>query len=116
MRVEFTEKTRGPKNILAEAEVFFDADGPFHGLKLSGFTVWRGEKGLFVTFPSREYQDKAGKRQFFDFLRPADTHEEGKRATWRLKDWILEQWKAQGAGTSQEPEPAFQAFDEDVPF
>lgn len=93
MRLEFTPKKRGPANVVAEAELFFDANGPLHGMKLSGITIWTGERGLYCTFPSRQYEDKTGKRVFFDFLRSADIGDEGKQATYRLKDWILREWR-----------------------
>jgi hypothetical protein len=100
VRIEFVTKDKGPRNLLAEAELFFPADGTLHGLKLTGFAIWRGEKGLFVTFPARSYIAN-GSNKFFDYLRPAESGEEGKKAGWRLKDAILDAYKKH-AGISGE--------------
>ena len=49
MRIEFIDKENGPRNLIGEAEIFFDADdGLLAGLKLIGFSLWRTEKGEAV--------------------------------------------------------------------
>jgi len=89
MRIEFsqTTKSRGP---VAEATIFFDADGPFHGLALVGISIWSGERGNFVTLPSRAYEEK-GRKKFYNFLRAADP--EDRKAEFRFKDWVLDSYR-----------------------
>jgi hypothetical protein len=91
MRVQFVERQNGPERLLCEGEIVFDEDGPLMGMKLVGFSVWRGQEGdAFVTFPSRSF-GTGGERRFFDFLRPV---EPGSTDGRRVKDWILEEWRA----------------------
>jgi hypothetical protein len=90
MRVQFVERQNGPERLLCEGEIVFDEDGPLMGMKLVGFSVWRGQEGdAFVTFPSRSF-GTGGERRFFDFLRPV---EPGSTDGRRVKDWILEEWR-----------------------
>ena len=109
MRIEFVTKDKAPRNLMCEVELYFP-EGPLHGLKLSGLCIWRGEKGVFVTFPARSYEAN-GAKKFYDYLRPADSGEEGKKASWRLKDLILDAWKKR-EGVSGESV----VEDGDVPF
>lgn len=78
MRVQIIDRTAGPERLLAEAELIFDeSDGPLAGLKLMGFSLWRGANAdIFVTFPSRAF-GVAAERRFFDYLRPADADASG---------------------------------------
>jgi hypothetical protein len=89
MRIEFTDKDNGPKNLIAEAEVLFESeDGLLAGLKLVGFSVWRTEKGeTSVTFPSRSWGGP-GEKKFFDLLRAG---EGGAEAVKRFKMMIGDQ-------------------------
>jgi len=89
MRIEFTDKDNGPKNLIAEAEVLFESeDGLLAGLKLVGFSVWRTEKGeTSVTFPSRSWGGP-GEKKFFDLLRAG---EGGPEAVKRFKVMIGDQ-------------------------
>lgn len=118
MRVSFTKpKSRGssavPENLLAEAEVFFDAmtvdashpvPSPFASLKLVGFGVWTGDRGIFVTFPSRAF-GMGSERRFFDYLRAADPgdSEAARSALYRVKRWIADEYKAWAAEGAKEP-------------
>jgi hypothetical protein len=95
MHVAFVERSRGPERLVCEAEVVFGAEaGPLAGMKLVGFSLWRTSEGeVFVSLPSRPFST-GGERRFFDLLRsvegdPAD----GKR----VKGWILEQYRSNGA-------------------
>lgn len=91
MRVQFVEKTNGPEREACQAEIVFDEDGPLSGMKLVGFTIWRGQEGEhFVTFPARSF-GAGGERRFFDLLRAV---EPGGAQPRRVKDWILNEWKA----------------------
>jgi hypothetical protein len=91
MRVQFVERQNGPERLLCEGEIVFDENGPLMGMKLVGFSVWRGQEGdAFVTFPSRSF-GTGGERRFFDFLR---TVEPGSTDGRRVKDWILEEWRS----------------------
>jgi len=91
MRIEFIDKENGPKNLIGEAEIFFDAeDGLLAGLKLVGFSLWRTEKGdPGVTVPGRPWGG-AGERKFFDLLRAGDG---GAEALKRLKVAVCDQYR-----------------------
>jgi len=90
MRVQFIERENGPERLVCEAEVFFDEDGPLLGMKLCGFSVWRGADGEHtVTFPARSFGN-GGERRFFDFLRAI---EPGSAEPRRVKDWILSEYR-----------------------
>jgi hypothetical protein len=69
-----------PERLLAEAEVVFDgADGPFAGLKLVGFSVWRSESGgTYVTLPARAF-GAGQERRYFDYIRATS----GVHEAWR---------------------------------
>lgn len=80
-----------PERLLAEAEVVFDgADGPFAGLKLVGFSVWRSESGgTYVTLPARAF-GAGQERRYFDYIRATSgVH----RETDRLKEFVHEAWR-----------------------
>lgn len=89
MRVEFINRENGPRNLISEAEIFFDAeDGLLAGLKLTGFTLWRTEKGdPSVTMPARSWGE-GSERKFFDLLRAGDG---GVEALRRLKAALRDQ-------------------------
>jgi len=89
MRIEFVDKENGPKNLLTEAEIFFEAeDGLLAGLKLVGFSLWRTEKGEpGVTLPARSWED-SGERRFWDLVRVGDG---GSEAVKRLKTALCDQ-------------------------
>ena len=91
MRVEFTDRPGGPERLVCDAEVVFDEAGPFEGMKLVGFTLWRSAEGeLYVTLPSRSW-GVGGERRYFDLLRSV----EATGATIaRVKAWIVEEWTA----------------------
>lgn len=114
MRVGFARKTNGPKNLMAEAELFFDADTKLHGMKLVGFTIWAGQHGTFCTFPARSTGTQS-ERRYFDYLRSADPmgSEEGKEHFYRVKNWIVEEYKR---WVSEHPEEASQVEAADEEF
>lgn len=71
--IRFIEKTEGPKNMVAEAEIEF-TDGILKGTKLVGFTVWNTDlkgKDFIVTLPSRSWGGP-GEKRFFDLVRAGD--------------------------------------------
>ncbi|MGE0456062.1 MAG: hypothetical protein AB7O37_21765 [Vicinamibacteria bacterium] len=90
MRVQFVEKENGPERLVCEAELVFD-EGPLSGMKLVGFSLWRGTDGeVYVTFPSRAF-GAGSERRYFDFLRSVDgTLAESRR----VKAWVLEEYTA----------------------
>lgn len=95
MRVEFVERQHGPERVICEAEVVFDeAESPLVGMKLVGFTLWRGADGeVYVTFPSRAF-GSGTERKFFDYLRSSEGRADEVR---RVKGWILEAYQARQA-------------------
>lgn len=97
MRIEFLDRSNGPKNLICEAEILFESeDGLLAGLKLVGFSLWRTEKGdPSVTVPARAFGE-AGERKFFDLLRAG---EGGGDAMKRLKTtvWDLHKMRDRNA-------------------
>ena len=90
MRVQFVDKANGPERLVCDAEILFD-EAPLQGMKLVGFSVWRGAEGdVYVTFPSRAF-GTATDRKFFDYLRSVEAGAAGSR---RVKDWILEEYRS----------------------
>jgi hypothetical protein len=91
MRVQFVNKENGPERLVCDAEIVFEEDGALAGMKLVGFSMWRGADGdVYVTFPSRAFGG-ATERKFFDYLRAVDA---SGTAVRRVKDWILEEYRA----------------------
>lgn len=92
MRVQFVNKDHGPERLVCDAEIVFEAeDGPLSGMKLVGFALWRTAEGeVTVTFPSRAF-GAGGERKFFDYLRSVEANPAEPR---RVKDWILEEFRA----------------------
>jgi hypothetical protein len=69
----------------------FGEVGPLAGMKLVGFSLWRGPDGeVYVTFPSRAF-GAGSERRYFDFLRAADG---GSADPKRVKAWIVEEYRA----------------------
>lgn len=94
MRVQFVNRENGPERLVCEAELVFDEDGPLAGMKLVGFSLWRGADGeVYVTFPSRAF-GAGTERRYFDYLRPADGVAAEAR---RVKEWIMEEFRASRA-------------------
>jgi hypothetical protein len=90
MRVQFVEKAGGPERLVCDAEILFD-EFPLAGMKLVGFALWRStDGGLSVTFPSRAFGGGT-ERKFFEYLRSAEGAGTDVR---RVKDWILEEYRA----------------------
>ena len=84
--VKITPNDKGnPPGKLADAEIHF-TDGPLHGLKLIGFSIWerRGGSGRNVTFPARQYSVN-GERRSFALLRPISD----ATAQERIRETIL---------------------------
>ncbi len=97
MHVEFIQRNNGPERLVCEAEITFGGQGPLAGLRLVGFSVWRGaDSALYVTFPSRAF-GVGTERRYFDFLRGES--EDVKR----FKRFILEQYETQHGGAEPAP-------------
>lgn len=92
MRIDFVTKDNGPERLVCDAEVFFGEEaGPLAGMKLVGFSLWRGNEGdMFVTFPSRAF-GAGNDRRYFDYLRSSDGLPADAK---RVKDWILEEYRS----------------------
>lgn len=74
---------------MCDAEVVFDDAGPLAGLKLVGFSVWRGTgREIYVTFPSRSY-GSGSERRYFELLRPASARESADR----FRQFILAEYR-----------------------
>ncbi len=95
MRVQFVHKGNGPERLVCDAEMVFDEEGPLEGMKLVGFSLWRGADGdTFVTFPARAF-GVGTDRRFFDLLRPIEGPAQDQIR--RVKSWIIDQYRAQPA-------------------
>ena len=89
MRVQFVTRENGPERLVCEAEVLF-GDGPLAGMKLVGFSLWKGADGeVHVTFPSRAF-GAGSDRKYFDYLRSEDGTLETVK---RLKAWIVDEYR-----------------------
>lgn len=89
MRVQFVERENGPERLVCEAELVFE-DGPLAGMKLVGFSLWRGaDAELYVTFPSRAF-GAGSDRKYFDYLRSTEGTLADAR---RVKAWMLEEYR-----------------------
>lgn len=101
MKVNFVERENGPERLACEAEVLF-GEGPFAGMKLVGFSLWKSPEGeVYVTFPSRAFGG-GSERRFFDYLRSIEGSADD---TKRVKAWILDEYHRQ-EGSAADPEPA----------
>ena len=90
MRVQFVARENGPERLVCEAEIVFGENGPLAGLKLVGFSLWRGPDGeVYVTFPSRAF-GAGNDRKYFDYLRSVDGTLETVK---RLKAWIVDEYR-----------------------
>lgn len=91
LTVQFVAKENGPERLVAEAELYLGAVLP--GVKIVGFTLWRGADGeVYVTFPSRAF-GASGDRRFFDYVRPINGDNAGVKA---LKQRIVDAYKNSG--------------------
>ncbi len=92
MRVDFVTKENGPERLVCDAEVLFGEEaGPLAGMKLVGFSLWRGSEGdVFVSFPSRAF-GAGSERRYFDYLRSGSGLASDAK---RVKDWILEEYRS----------------------
>ena len=109
MHVQFTKRTgKGP---IADASIRFEA-GPLQGFELGGCAIWHGEKGLFATVPTREWESNTGKKRF-DLLRKVDSPENGDISKWAAKNWLVDEYKKwSGAVQQADGHPG----DEEVPW
>jgi hypothetical protein len=89
VQVVFVPRENGPERLVCEAELHFE-DGPLAGMRVVGFSVWRGAEGdIYVTFPSRAF-GTATDRKYFDYLRAVDGSAETVK---QVKAWILEEYR-----------------------
>ena len=91
MRILFSPRQGSqPEKLMASAEIVFD-DGPLAGMKLVGFSIWKGKGDApFVSFPSRAMQGQGSGKKFYEFLRSVGGDVKEAR---RVKEWILEQYR-----------------------
>lgn len=102
MHIIFRSNTTGPIMLVAEAEIHFNhEDGVLNGLKLVGFSLWRGQGGEYtVTVPARRVGAGADSK-FFDLLRAGDG---GAEAFRRFKAAVVERYLTDtGAATHSAP-------------
>jgi hypothetical protein len=89
MRVQFVARENGPERLVCEAEILF-GDGALAGMKLVGFSLWKGPDGeVYVTFPSRAF-GAGNDRKYFDYLRSVDGTLETVK---RIKALIVEEYR-----------------------
>ena len=95
MRVQFVHRGNGPERLVCDAEMVFDEEGPLEGMKLVGFSLWRGADGdTFVSFPARSF-GVGTDRRFFDLLRPIEGPSQDQ--VRKVKSWIIDQYRSQPA-------------------
>lgn len=89
MRVSFVSRENGPERLVCEAELVFDEE-PLKGLKVVGFSLWKGPDGeVYVTFPSRAF-GAGSDRKYFDYLRSVEGNAEPVK---RFKALIIEEYR-----------------------
>jgi len=72
VNIVFPADRNPPRGKLADAEVVFGSGhGPFSGTKLTGFSIWEGKHGRYVSLPGRPFTVN-GNRRSYALLRPAD--------------------------------------------
>ena len=90
MKIEFVKVVHGPERLVAEAELHFEEGEPLAGLKLCGFSLWRGgDDVVYVTGPSRAFGVGTA-RKFFDYVRVI---EGGTQEMKVLKGRIVQAYK-----------------------
>jgi len=67
--VQRTENT--PETKLADASIEF-VSGVLVGTAVTGFTIWQGRKGVFLSVPGRPYENAKKEKKTFRYVRPAD--------------------------------------------
>jgi hypothetical protein len=83
---------KNPPDKLADAEIHFEA-GPLAGLKLVGFSFWKGPGDLpQVRFPQREYISHEGEKRYFPQLRAIRSAD--ALSPHRLVDLLLQAYAA----------------------
>lgn len=105
IHVRFVPKDaeRGP---IADAFIEFGSGcGIFEGMEINGCAIWKGERGLFATLPSRDYPSKTGERKRWDFIRLQSGPEWTDHDKWKLKNWLVAEYKK-----------TLKASSEDIPF
>jgi len=97
MRIHYVLNNQGgkPEKKLADVEIYFEReDGILAGLKLTGCSVWKGKKGdkPAVMVTSRQYITSSGPRYYEQLCGADDDCDAAKRALWRLKDHIRNEY------------------------
>jgi len=89
-----------PKGKLADAEVVFGSGhGPFSGTKLTGFSVWEGKHGRYVSLPGRPFTVN-GARRSYALLRPADPSVQAPMD--EIRRLILDAYSAREGGSTEQ--------------
>lgn len=95
MRLTFTKRDNGPRNLLADCELEIQ-DPHMPSVKITGLAVWSGrEGGVYVTFPSKKVGEK-----YYDYIRGVGGFEPIKS----LKARIVEEYH-DWSGNERGPEP-----------
>lgn len=102
IRLRFiTPKSSDPANKVAEVEVLFgEGCGIFTGIVGRGYTVWQGERSMYVTLPARAF-GVGSKRKYFDYIDDADGDPSAPRSS-ALKKWILDSYDKAEADRERE--------------
>ncbi len=86
--------------LLAEAEIYIDgghAGIPYiGGMRIAGLRVWQGERGLYVTMPSRPV-GMGESRKYIQHLAPIDRGRAGELQARRISEWVINEfqnWRA----------------------
>ena len=89
----FTPKQSGP---VAEAAIEFHEDcGPLAGFEINSIAIWRKKEGpgYSVTMPSRQYTDKAGKKNYFNYVQLRRDPAIPDSQKWALSNWIVAEYQ-----------------------
>lgn len=87
MKVVFIPPAAGaPSALLSGAEIHFE-EPPLAGVKLVGFGVWTGARGVTVSVPARPFKAR-GRTRHYELLRGIDT----MAALKPLKTWIIKEF------------------------
>ena len=96
MRLEaiFTKRTQG-RGPVADASIYFGTDaGPLTVFEITGCAIWQGDKGLYASVPSREYE-QGGVKKRFDYIQRRKTPQNDDINVYQLKNWLVDEYKRQ---------------------
>jgi hypothetical protein len=94
--VQFVPRENGPEKLVMEGELVFGPEYEhLHGMKLVGFSYWRGAEGdIYPTLPSRSF-GIASERKYYDYLWSADGSSDRYK---QFKQFLLNEFLATPQG------------------